>query len=116
MIDSIESGIAKVPRVPVADDTMKGDPIYRRLWDIVGPKLRGITSDGEPQLPQELETALQSLYGNYEKSYDLWQREPHGLTPPVMIVVCNNTKVSKLVYEWIAGWEKETADGEKCCC
>jgi len=91
---------------------MKGDPIYRRLWDIVGPKLRGITSDGEPQLPQELETALQSLYGNYEKSYDLWQREPHGLTPPVMIVVCNNTKVSKLVYEWIAGWEKETADGE----
>ena len=112
LIDSIECGIAKVPRVPVADDTMKGDPIYRRLWDIVGPKLRGITSDGEPQLPQELETALQSLYSNYEKSYDLWQRNPHGLTPPVMIVVCNNTKVSKLVYDWIAGWEKKDTDGE----
>ena len=112
LIDAIESGIAKVPRVPVADDTMRGDPIYRRLWDIVGPKLRGITSDGEPQLPQELETALQSLYSNYEKSYDLWQREPHGLTPPVMIVVSNNTKVSKLVYDWIAGWEKKNADGE----
>ena len=112
LIDAIECGIAKVPRVPVADDTMKGDPIYRRLWDIVGPKLRGITSDGEPQLPQELETALQSLYGNYEKSYDSWQQDPHGLTPPVMIVVCNNTKVSKLVYDWIAGWEKKNADGE----
>ena len=112
LIDAIESGIAKVPRVPVADDMMKGDPIYRRLWDIVGPKLRRITLDGEPQLPQELETALQSLYGNYEKSYDLWQREPHGLTPPVMIVVCNNTKVSKLVYDWIAGWQKKNIDGE----
>ena len=112
LIDAIECGIAKVPRVPVADDTMKKDPIYRRLWDIVGPKLRGIATDGEPQLPQELETALQNLYGNYEESYDSWQQEPHGLTPPVMIVVCNNTKVSKLVYDWIAGWEKKTADGE----
>ena len=113
LIDAIECGIAKVPRVPVADDTMKGDPIYRRLWDTVRPKLSKIVPNGEPQLPQELETALQSLYSNYEKSYDLWQKEPHGLTPPVMIVVCNDTKVSKLVYDWIAGWEKKTADGEK---
>ena len=112
LIDAIECGIAKVPRVPVADDTMRGDPIYRRLWDVVRPKLRGIATDGEPQLPQELETALQSLYGNYEKSYDLWQRDPHGLTPPVMIVVCNSTKVSKLVYDWIAGWEQKNTHGE----
>lgn len=112
LIDSIECGIAKVPRVPVADDTMRGDPIYRRLWDIVGPKLRGIATDGEPQLPQELEAALQTLYSNYEKSYYLWQKNPHGLTPPVMIVVCNNTKVSKLVYDWIAGWEKKDTHGE----
>ena len=112
LIDAIECGIAKVPRVPVADDTMRSDPIYRRLWDTVRPKLTKIVSDGEPQLPQELETALQSLYSNYEKSYDLWQKDPYGLTPPVMIVVCNNTKVSKLVYDWIAGWEKKTSDGE----
>ena len=112
LIDAIECGIAKVPRVPVADDTMRGDPIYRRLWDVVRPKLSGISTDGEPQLPQELETALQSLYGNYEKSYDSWQQDPQGLTPPVMIVVCNNTKASKLVYDWIAGWEKKNTDGE----
>ena len=42
LIDAIESGIAKVPRVPIADDTMARDPIYRRLWDVVGPKLKGI--------------------------------------------------------------------------
>ena len=112
LIDAIESGIAKVPRVPVADDTMASDPIYRRLWDTIRTKLTGISTDGEPQLPQELETALQSLYVNYEKAFDLWQKDQHGLTPPVMIVVCNNTKVSKLVYDWIAGWEKNTPDGE----
>src|SRR5205814_2197947 len=26
-------------------------------------------------------------------------------TPPVFIVVCNNTSVSKLVFDWIAGWQ-----------
>ncbi len=34
-----------------------------------------------------------------------------GLTPPVFIVVCNNTNVSKLVYDYVAGWERELADG-----
>ena len=62
LIDAIECGIAKVPRVPVADDTMRGDPIYRRLWETIRTKLTGISTEGEPQLPQELETALQSLY------------------------------------------------------
>ena len=27
--------------------------------------------------------------------------------PPVFIVVCNNTATSQLVYEWIAGWDRE---------
>src|SRR5262249_59701593 len=34
-----------------------------------------------------------------------------GLTPPVFIVVCNNTNVSKLVFDHIAGWEKTLPDG-----
>jgi len=54
---------------------------------------------------------LYSLYGNYEKYYRQWERNTEsrakGLTPPVFIVVCNNTSVSKLVYDWISGWEKE---------
>ena len=33
-------------------------------------------------------------------------------TPPVFIVVCNNTATSKLVYEWISGWERQNEDGE----
>ncbi len=32
-------------------------------------------------------------------------------TPPVFIVVCNNTNVSKLVFDYIAGWSKTLADG-----
>ncbi|MFM7437203.1 MAG: restriction endonuclease subunit R, partial [Snowella sp.] len=63
------------------------------------------------KLPKELEGALHSLYHNYEKAYQDWEENPDAqaksLTPPVFIVVCNNTSVSKLVYDYIAGWDTE---------
>ena len=69
---------------------------------------------GEPKLPAELQGALHSLYGNYEKYYRLWEKNEEakdkGLTPPVFIVVCNNTNVSKLVFDYVAGWEKTLSD------
>jgi type III restriction enzyme len=116
LIDAIESGIVKVPRVPVADDSMVGEqPTYRDLWlrirDQLPKKGRKTEAlDSEPNLPVELEGALQSLYSNYEKYYQKWEQNlegrARGLTPPVFIVVCNNTNVSKLVFDYVAGWEK----------
>ena len=116
LIDAIEAGIVKVPRVPVADDSMVGEqPTYRDLWLRIREELprKGRKTEaiaGEPKLPLELQGALHSLYSNYEKSYRLWEHNAEararGLTPPVFIVVCNNTNVSKLVYDYIAGWEK----------
>jgi type III restriction enzyme len=121
LIEAIESGIVKVPRVPVADDSMSGDqPTYRDLWLRIkdaglprkGRRTESVT--GEPKLPKELQGALHSLYGNYEKYYKLWESNSDarakGITPPVFIVVCNNTNVSKLVYDYIAGWEKPIDD------
>lgn len=117
LIDAIESGIVKVPRVPVSDNQMTGDmPTYRNLWprirDALPKKGRGTEAvSGEPKLPAELQGALHSLYSNYEKYYRQWESHRQG-TPPVFIVVCNNTNVSKLVYDYIAGWEK-TVDGTR---
>jgi len=120
LIDAIESGIVKVPRVPVADDAMTGEqPTYRDLWlrirEHLPKKRRGTEAyTADPQLPAELEGALQSLYSNYEKYYRLWETNSEarskGLTPPVFIVVCNNTSVSKLVFDYIAGWEKTLSE------
>ena len=120
LIDAIESGIVKVPRVPVADDNMLHEsPIYRDIWPLIREQLpkKGRGTDavtGEPKLPAELEGALQSLYSNYEQYYRRWERNAdapsRGHTPPVFIVVCNNTNVSKLVFDHIAGWEKPIAD------
>jgi len=121
LIDAIECGIVKVPRVPVGDDSVVGRlPTYRDLWlrvkaDLPKKGRKASSLSGEPKLPVELEGALRSLYGNYEKYYRQWEQNDlaraNGLTPPVFIVVCNNTSVSKLAFDWIAGWEKPLPDG-----
>ncbi len=123
LIDAIESGIVKVPRVPVADDSMTGDqPTYRDLWANIRDGLpkkgrKADTLNAVPNLPAKLEGAIRSLYQHYEKDYQRWEQNTDarakGLTPPVFIVVCNNTSVSKLVFDFIAGWEKELPTGEK---
>lgn len=120
LIDAIEAGIVKVPRVPVADDSMQGEqPTYRDLWLRIREHLprKGRATGavgGEPKLPAELQGALHSLYSNYEKYHRLWEQNAEarakGVTPPVFIVVCNNTNVSKLVFDYIAGWEKPVGD------
>lgn len=122
LIDAIECGIVKVPRVPVADDSMTSEqPTYRDLWLRIreGLPMKGSRTDavsGEPKLPKELQGALHSLYGNYEKYYRFWEQnadaKAKGLTPPVFIVVCNNTNVSKLVFDYIAGWEKRLSEDQ----
>ena len=57
---------------------------------------------------------MHSLYENYEKYYRRWEENTEararGLTPPVFIVVCNNTNVSNLVFRYIGGWDKELPD------
>jgi len=123
LIDAIEAGIVKVPRVPVADDSMTGEqPTYRDLWPRVRDELprkgRSAASlGGEPKLPPELQAALHSLYGNYRQAFERWQarevEQATSTTPPVFIVVCNNTSVSKLVFDYVAGWERELPDGRR---
>jgi len=120
LIDAIEAGIVKIPRVPVSDDSMTdARPTYRDLWYRIRESLprKGRRTEevtGEPKLPVELEGALQSLYSNYEKHHRRWEQNTEararGQTAPVFIVVCNNTNVSKLVFDYIAGWERVRAD------
>jgi type III restriction enzyme len=118
LMDAIECGIVKLPRVPVADNLPTGDmPIYRNLWDHIGKRMpkkgRGKGGALDPlNLPSELQTALFALYGHYEKTFALWQQASISV-PPVFIVVCNNTATSKLVYDSISGFEREQAEGEE---
>lgn len=116
LMDAIECGIVKLPRVPVADNVPGGDtPRLRNLWDNIGKDMpkkgRSKGNAYDPlKLPSLLITALDALYGHYEKTFHLWEKA--GLSvPPVFIVVCNNTSTSKLVYDFISGFHREDDRG-----
>ncbi len=122
LMDAIESGIVKVPRIPVDDDAASELVTYLRLWDYVGSKLpkrytnkiRDGLGTGGWVPPETLEGALRSLYRSYEKVFRHYEAElaDHGEPPPVLIIVCPNTVVSKLVYDWVAGSEVQVPNGE----
>ena len=116
LMDAIECGIVKLPRVPVADNMSGGDmPQFRNLWEHIRADMprqgRRKTSALDPlSIPATLQTALEVLYGHYEKTYNVWN-EANIPVPPCFIVVCNNTSTSKLVYDYISGFNRENEDG-----
>ncbi|MFN8928613.1 MAG: BPTD_3080 family restriction endonuclease, partial [Rhodospirillales bacterium] len=118
LMDAIECGIVKLPRVPVADNIPGADvPKFRNLWEHIGKKMpkkgRGAGKTLDPLgLPADLQTALEALYGHYRKTFDLWREEGIDV-PPVFIVVCNNTATSKLVYDFVSGFHRANDDGSK---
>nr|WP_155337348.1 DEAD/DEAH box helicase family protein [Acrocarpospora corrugata] len=117
LIDAIESGIVKIPRVPVDDNRASADVTYLQLWQNIRDQLpkkgrKDSTVDSE-YLPPALEGALRSLYDSYRKAYAVWEGSEaarEGDPPPVFIVVCNNTTVSKMVFDWIGGWDRQLED------
>ncbi len=116
LMDGIEAGIVKLPRIPVASN-ISGDevPKFRNLWDHIGKRMpkagRGKAGAADPlDLPNELQTALDALYGHYEKVDAAW-REAGIAEPPVFIVVCNNTATSKLVYDYVSGFHRASETG-----
>lgn len=121
LMDAIESGIVKVPRLPVDDNAQGKEVTYLNLYQSLqedenwprNARAASLIEKGWKSIPGVLQGALESLYSSYEKAYTDWEArlQPLGEPPPVMIVVTPNTFVSKLVYEWIAGYELER-DGE----
>ncbi len=122
LLDALECGIVKIPRLPIRADniTHNDEPEFRNLWLHVRDELpkKGMrTGDynlNKFTMPTKLQEALESLYGSYEKYYRKYQDQKKinpDVMPPVMIVVCNNTTVSEIIYRWIAGYPQEVPSG-----
>jgi len=116
LMDAIECGIVKLPRVPVAENIVSSElPVYRDLWKNICKDMprkgRGQAGELDPhKLPTKLQTAIEALYGHYEKTFDLWKHR--GIVaPPCFIIVCQNTAISKLVYDFVSGFHRKNDDG-----
>ncbi len=108
LMDAIESGLVKVPRVPVDDDTSEGRTAWRRLYDAVAhKKLPKRSTHPAAALPEPLAGALKASAQEWRSTFErTLGRQP---TPPVMIVVANTVDNAVALYEHIAGCE--TPDG-----
>ncbi|MBS1684465.1 MAG: DEAD/DEAH box helicase family protein [Bacteroidetes bacterium] len=125
LIEAIESGLVKIPFLPEFDNTQDlSAPKLRELYAHVKEELskkgqrtskKEAKQEGKkikespPQLPALVKNALDQFYTNYKRDFDRIGDLFHS--PPVFIVVCNNTTVSKEVYKHIAGYEYEDENG-----
>ncbi len=116
LMDAIESGIVKLPRIPIADNVPGGDtPKFRNLWELIGKDMpksgRRKDENLDPfKLPAPLLTALDALYGHYQRTFEEWRKADIDV-PPVFIIVTNNTATSKLIYDYVSGFERTDEKG-----
>ncbi|MCL0098376.1 DEAD/DEAH box helicase family protein [Dehalococcoidia bacterium] len=107
LVDAIECGIVKLPRVPVDDDTGDIIPRYFRLWEWINSHLplserQTARRRARPEaVLREAEDALATLASEWKKTFDEFQQAGSPV-PPVMIAVCDNTNLSELVAQHIA--------------
>lgn len=120
LIDAIESGIVKIPQLPIQDTTGSEIPAYFNVWKwIIEKKLTSAEKGGRRgQVKPEAvlkyaQTPIAQLAGLWRQTFYEWQEDSkagrRSPVPPVFIIVCKNTKLAKVVYEWIAEGKSETA-------
>lgn len=115
LVDAIESGIVKIPRLPVSDTTGRPEPTYFTLWrTIVEERLEPaefLPGRGTKPKPEavfrEAEGALKQLAGQWVERYRYMQEASPGQdrVPPVLIIVCDNVDIAEVFYRKISGEE-----------
>lgn len=79
LMNAIESGIVKLPRVPVVDNISgSARPTFRTLWDHIRPDMpTGCRHDNQNldplSQPTPPQTTLKTLYGHSTKVYASWE-------------------------------------------
>ncbi len=108
LIDAIESGLVKIPQLAVRDTTGKEIPGYFNIWHWILPQLTPAERGGKRASPKPeaiLKYAhhpIAMLGGLWEKEREEWETQREDPRPPVFILVCKNTQIAKVLYEWLA--------------
>ncbi len=115
LMEAIESGLVKVPRVPIDDDSNRDETIWRKLYDNTNPKKLAdylSSADGSKRLPDHLHGAVQAVVNDWVRKLQVWQGHPRNgdgqiqppqPTPPVIIFVANNISNATALWEYLSG-------------
>jgi type III restriction enzyme len=108
LIDAIESGLVKIPQLAIRDTTGQEYPAYFNIWQWILPQLTSAERGGKKESPKPeaiLKYAhhpIAMLAGLWEKEREDWLKAGNEPRPPVFILVCKNTRIAKVVYDWLA--------------
>jgi len=108
LIDAIESGLVKIPQLAVRDTTGKEIPGYFNIWHWILPQLTPAERGGKKAAPKPeaiLKYAhhpIAMLGALWEKECEDWTLNREDTRSPVFILVCKNTQIAKVLYEWLA--------------
>ena len=108
LTDAIESGLVKIPQFPLRDPAGESRAKYFNLWKWILSQLTSAERGAQRTAPKP-EAVLKyahhpiaMLAGQWEEIRKIWEQNEDDKRPPVFIVVCKNTRVAKVIYEWIA--------------
>lgn len=107
LVDAIESGLVKIPQLAAADASGAERAQYFNVWEFVMNRLapsergRGQTGPKPEAVLKHAAQPIAMLAGEWRKTFEEWKTHEDE-RPPVFILVCKDTKIAKVVYEWVA--------------
>jgi type III restriction enzyme len=116
LIDAIESGLVKIPQLAVRDCTGSEIPGYFNIWQwILQPGRLTAAERGGKHASPKPEAILKwahhpiaMLGGLWEETRRSWEQTEGEGRSPVFILVCKNTTLANVIYEWLANGKNPT--------
>lgn len=108
LTDAIESGLVKIPQLAVRDSTGREIPGYFNVWkwimgELTSPERGGRRGSPKPEaILKWANTPIAMLAGLWEQLRTEWEKHGDDPRPPVFIIVCKNTAIAKVIYDWLA--------------
>lgn len=108
LIDAIESGLVKIPQLAVRDPSGDTIPGYFNIWRWILPQLSPSERGASRAAPKPeailkyADTPITMLGGLWEETFKQWAETSRDPRPPVFILVCKNTQIARVIYDWLA--------------
>ena len=98
LVEAIEAGLTKIPKVPVDDDSINEEPIYRDLYEKTHPKKIPL-NDVQPNIKLLLEEIHRDYTENFEIKYSKINKTP------VFLVVANTVENATALFGYLSGYK-----------
>lgn len=107
LTDAIEAGLVKIPQLAVRDTSGAEIPHYFNIWRWILSQLTRSEGGGKGANPKPeailkyANMPIAMLGGLWDQLRREWAERDDETRPPVFILVCKNTRIARVIYEWI---------------